>query len=305
MLRRFRTLASGVACTFILVSGLSAREEQGSTAPRTLPQLEGRSSLSCPVTLPPGRNERYGNDALATGLWPNGRIVFEPGGPGFVFEDGSLGMKSAWWRLRSGRLSITGKRLDGAAPPLRVDVGEGYRDIGFQPATLIFPTPGCWEVTGRLDEASLKFITLVEKIGDGPCSKDVVKTNEVVGSFETTTPEEQSINFKGSTRLAHAKGERSYVGGINGTSTAEYLIVYRPDRTATFVGYEEVRGSVKGLSGSFIIEHSGTIKNGIARSTWAIVPSSGVGALSEIAGQGSFSSGKDSRACYSLLYSGL
>jgi hypothetical protein len=45
---------------------------------------------------------------------------------------------------------------------------RNYGDIGFQPSYLIFSTPGCWEVTGRVGEASLTFVTRVVKTGDGP-----------------------------------------------------------------------------------------------------------------------------------------
>jgi hypothetical protein len=36
---------------------------------------------------------------------------------------------------------------------------------------LLFPTPGCWEITGRIAGGSLTFVTLVKKIGDGPSSR--------------------------------------------------------------------------------------------------------------------------------------
>ena len=32
----------------------------------------------------------------------------------------------------------------------------------------MIPTPGCWEVTGRVGNASETFVTSVVKIGDGP-----------------------------------------------------------------------------------------------------------------------------------------
>ena len=40
-------------------------------------------------------------------------------------------------------------------------------DRGFQATYIIFPTPGCWEVTGRVGDAKVTFITRVVKIGDG------------------------------------------------------------------------------------------------------------------------------------------
>jgi hypothetical protein len=133
-------------------------------------QPESSPSLveTCPVTLPPGGGARYGNDALQTGLWPEGKVIFKPGGPGAESADGSLSMKFWWWRLRPGRLTIEGRRLDGVAPPLRASVPDGYGPTGFQAAGLIFPTPGCWEVTGRVGKDSLTFVTLVVKIGGSP-----------------------------------------------------------------------------------------------------------------------------------------
>ena len=38
----------------------------------------------------------------------------------------------------------------------------------FFPTSLIFPTSGCWEVTGRVGEIRLTFVTLVVMIGEGP-----------------------------------------------------------------------------------------------------------------------------------------
>jgi len=83
-------------------------------------------------------------------------------------EDGSLAMTFPWWRGVRGRLSIVGRRLDGGAPPLRADIPQGHGEFGFQATTLIFPTVGCWEVTGRVADASLTFVTLVVRIGQGP-----------------------------------------------------------------------------------------------------------------------------------------
>jgi len=113
----------------------------------------------------------HGNRLLSVGpfgLWPNGIVVFKPGGAGFVTPDGSLGMKFGWRRGVRGQLTIEGRRLDASSRPLRADIPNGYGDFGFQATALIFPTPGCWEVTGHVGEASLTFVTLVVKIGDGP-----------------------------------------------------------------------------------------------------------------------------------------
>jgi hypothetical protein len=136
-------------------------------------------TVTCEVTRPNGivagsdqpNPNSYGNRQLSLGpfgLWPDGTVVFKPGGAGFITPDGSLGMKFGWTRGVRGQLSIEGRRLDAPASPLRSGIPKGYGEIGFQATALVFSTPGCWEVTGRLGDASLTFVTKVVKIGDGP-----------------------------------------------------------------------------------------------------------------------------------------
>ena len=121
----------------------------------------------CPVTSPNGRtpvNEmpapfsHHGNDALITALWPNGVVVIEPS---MVMSDGTLGMKWPWWREVVGPLAIEGERIDASAPLLGSQIPDGYGDSGFQASGLLFPTEGCWQVTGRVGEESLTFVTWV------------------------------------------------------------------------------------------------------------------------------------------------
>ena len=114
----------------------------------------------------------YGDGRMSVGVGPDGIIIFRAGGPGFVTSDGSLGMKVGWRRGERGALKIEGRRLDGGASVLRAEIAGGYGDFGFQPSYLIFPTPGCWEVTGRVGTASITFTTLVVKLGDGPARWD-------------------------------------------------------------------------------------------------------------------------------------
>jgi hypothetical protein len=159
--------------TFIVSPLLvGSAERQGS--PPSHPAI-----AECVVTTPNGiaagepqsDPSSYGNREISVGpfgLWPEGTVVFRPSGAGFITRDGALGMKFGWRRGISGALTIEGRRLDGTAPPLRAEVPHGYGEHGFQASYVIFPTPGCWEVTGRVSEASVTFVTKVVKIGEGP-----------------------------------------------------------------------------------------------------------------------------------------
>ena len=77
-------------------------------------------------------------------------------------------MKFPWWRgagLR-GKLTIHGRRRDAAAPPLLADIPNGYGDPGFQATALVFPTEGCWEVTGQVADTSLNRLGALQ---EWPC----------------------------------------------------------------------------------------------------------------------------------------
>lgn len=125
------------------------------------------NDFACPVTppngsLPPGEtldSSLYlGNGELWTSLWPDGKVYMEPHN---LEPDGSFAMKWGFVRGVTGPLTIEGRRLDAEAEPLRAFITDGYGDTGFQVTALIFPTTGCWEVTARVGESSLTFVTEV------------------------------------------------------------------------------------------------------------------------------------------------
>lgn len=156
----------------LLTAGYNTQRREVSAAP-------SQTSVACAVTTPNGivaggeqqDPSSHGNRQVSVGpfgLWPDGTVVFKPGGAGFVTRDGSLGMKFGWRRDVPGQLGIEGRRLDAPAAPLRAEVPNGYGDLGFQATYVIFSTPGCWEVTGRVGDASVTFVTMVVKIGEGP-----------------------------------------------------------------------------------------------------------------------------------------
>lgn len=150
----------------------AAARQDAATAPQANASARStRRSSGCPVTqpnhrIPPGQGQNpgaeqapyYGNGRLWTALYPDG-VRERPQ------RDGSIEEKFPWWRGVRGRLRITGRRLDGRAPTLRARIPDGYGATGFQSTAIIFPTEGCWSVTGTAGKASLSFVTLVVKAG--------------------------------------------------------------------------------------------------------------------------------------------
>jgi hypothetical protein len=137
-----------------------------------------RPSASCPVTVGSARTvppspidptdnpaalpgSWYGNTALWTRLAPRGVL------PGQRWESDSIGTKFPWWRLvRGARLTISAQRLDGPSAGFRSDIPDGNGDFGFQPTSLIWPSPGCWRVTGTLAGQSLSFVAWVVRAAE-------------------------------------------------------------------------------------------------------------------------------------------
>jgi len=99
-------------------------------------------------------NEWHGNKTVTTFLPRNGVFVLQPGRE-ITLEDGSIATKFLWFKVRK-PLTLTGRRLDATAPPLRADVPDNYGDQLFQPSEALFPTPGCWQITSRVGHDSLR-----------------------------------------------------------------------------------------------------------------------------------------------------
>ena len=139
------------------------------------------AATACKLTVPSARNRPpkpvprsfdYGNASIAVALaTPNGRLVagrLPSGGyRATINANGSIDAKYGWWRAGDGDITITGRRLDAHAPPLKAFVPNGYAG-GFQATGLTFATTGCWRVTGRFERAHLTFTVLVTKSRLGP-----------------------------------------------------------------------------------------------------------------------------------------
>jgi hypothetical protein len=66
-------------------------------------------------------------------------------------------------------------------------------------------------------------------------------------------------------KLTRASVTKSFTGDLEGESHVEYLMMYRSDGTATFVGLERVVGQLGGKSGSFVLQRTGVFESGEAK----------------------------------------
>lgn len=108
--------------------------------------------------------------------------------------------------------------------------------------------------------------------------------------------------IEGSPKLTRVSATKSYQGDIEGEGKLEYLMMYRSAGSASFMGLERVTGSIGGHSGSFVLQHTGTFEEGVAKVTLSVVPGSGTGDLRGMSGEGGFSVGHQPPYAMTLDY---
>ncbi len=81
---------------------------------------------------------------------------------------GSAVLDDRYVRLVAGQVSALARRLDGAAPPAAFHIPEGYGSEGLQVVGITFPTPGCWELTYRLEGATLHELRITMLVEPSP-----------------------------------------------------------------------------------------------------------------------------------------
>jgi len=123
--------------------------------------------------------------------------------------------------------------------------------------------------------------------------------------FETrllTGDEEAYHEVEGEPRLARASGTQRFTGDIGGDGSVVWLMCYRPDRTARFVGLQRIEGSIGELRGSFLIEASGDHDGSSSGGSWTVIAGSGIGDFVGLTGEGGFEAPGGPTATYRLDY---
>lgn len=103
-------------------------------------------------------------------------------------------------------------------------------------------------------------------------------------------------------RLTRASVIRTFTGDIEGEGQVEYLMMYRSDGSATFVGLERVVGRIGGKSGSFVLQRFGVFENGQAKESYSVVDGSATGELLGLRGEGHSVVGHGLEHPFSLNY---
>ena len=123
------------------------------------------------------------------------------------------------------------------------------------------------------------------------------------GSFELASWDEETFEEReAGSKLTRASVTQTFSGDIEGDGSAQWLMAYRADGTAYFVGLQSVRGTLGEYKGSFVLDTRGEFEGGVARWTATVVPGSGTDELTGLSGDGTFEAPHGSKAAFDLNY---
>jgi hypothetical protein len=123
------------------------------------------------------------------------------------------------------------------------------------------------------------------------------------GAFQLASWYEQQYgDLDDGGKLTRASVTQHFSGDLAGDGAVEWLMCYRSDGTAHFVGLQTVRGVIDDRKGSFVLETSGDFNGTMATWTASVVPGSGTGDLEGIAGSAGFAAPHGSRADFDFEY---
>jgi len=104
-------------------------------------------------------------------------------------------------------------------------------------------------------------------------------------------------------QLTKVSAQKAFHGDIEGTSSAELIMVAVPDgdeyQGAAYVGVERISGSVHGHAGNFVVTHIADAATGM---TVAVVPGSGTGELAGLSGHLTIDRTDDGSHTYTFEY---
>lgn len=123
------------------------------------------------------------------------------------------------------------------------------------------------------------------------------------GSFELASWDEKTYeDLGGGAKLTRASVTQTFEGDIEGDGAVQWLMAYRRDGTARFVGLQRVSGSIGKRKGSFVLETTGDFDGKMATWEASVVPGSATGNLEGLAGRGTFGAPHGPKASFEVEY---
>jgi len=111
-------------------------------------------------------------------------------------------------------------------------------------------------------------------------------TVRAAGTFEVKLSPEALHQAGQAEKLGRMSIDKTFHGDLEATSKGEMLSALTDVKgSAGYVAIERVTGSLHGRTGTFVLQHSGTMDRGAQSLSVTVVPDSGTGELAGLAGR--------------------
>ncbi len=110
-------------------------------------------------------------------------------------------------------------------------------------------------------------------------------TFQAQGTFTVQLKPLPAYNADESAKMGRMSIDKQFSGDLEGVSKGEMVSAMTETKgSAGYVAMERVEGSIHGRSGAFVLQHSSSMNRGEAAQSITVVPDSGTGALTGLAG---------------------
>ena len=142
------------------------------------------------------------------------------------------------------------------------------------------------------------------QVSAAPAAKSPpVATAHAAGTFEVNVAPLSAVDSAGAATLGRYSLDKQYHGDLQGTAKGQMLTAGTAVAgSGAYVAVERVTGTLNGRSGTFTLQHSGTMAHGAYHLTITVVPDSGTGQLSGIAGTMTITIAADGTHSYTFDY---
>jgi hypothetical protein len=112
-----------------------------------------------------------------------------------------------------------------------------------------------------------------------------IMPSHATGSFNVNLVPQSLANADAGPLMGRLSINKTFHGDLQGTSMGEMLSAGTAVKgSAGYVAMERVTGTLNGKSGSFVLQHSGTMNRGAPQLAVSVVPDSGTGELVGLTG---------------------
>jgi hypothetical protein len=116
--------------------------------------------------------------------------------------------------------------------------------------------------------------------------KKAIMTTHANGTFEVKMTPQAPDDQSAGAIIGRFSLDKQFRGDLEGTSKGEMLAVGTAIQgSAGYVAMEQITGTLNGRSGTFALQHTGTMTRGAAQLSVTVVPDSGSGELTGLAGK--------------------